>query len=264
MPPSARLPSAWPTKSGVDSWRPPRRGEIRIPLGEARRVLAAGVGCHRARARLRIGAERGARTLQRVALAERPGLALGGPALWRRRTARGRNRPFDDAEQTAPGALSGRRILVVDDDDRRGGVFAEHPARAGRHGRHRSAAERMRCRPPVAERPDLVISDVLMPDLDGFALCRRLKRDPVLADVPVILISGRKISSHACASCLPVPADISREDLMAAVVAAVREALARAQLRHSSSVRRRCVATWRAPASCPCCAVFAGPGPMRA
>ncbi len=39
--------------------------------------------------------------------------------------------------------------------------------------------------------PDLVILDILMPGMDGFEVCRRLKADPNTADVPVIFISAR-------------------------------------------------------------------------
>ena len=42
----------------------------------------------------------------------------------------------------------------------------------------------------VDSRPDLVLSDVAMPDEDGVALCRRLKSDRRTCAVPVILISG--------------------------------------------------------------------------
>ncbi|MDY0000593.1 MAG: response regulator, partial [Polyangia bacterium] len=40
------------------------------------------------------------------------------------------------------------------------------------------------------ERPDLVISDLLMPRLDGFALCRAIRRLPYGKDVPVIVTSA--------------------------------------------------------------------------
>jgi PAS domain S-box-containing protein len=44
----------------------------------------------------------------------------------------------------------------------------------------------------LAERlPCLVLSDVAMPGVDGFAFCRRLKQDPRTAHVPVVLVSGR-------------------------------------------------------------------------
>jgi signal transduction histidine kinase/PAS domain-containing protein len=39
--------------------------------------------------------------------------------------------------------------------------------------------------------PDLVLSDVMMPNVDGFALVRRLRADPMTARVPIILLSAR-------------------------------------------------------------------------
>lgn len=40
--------------------------------------------------------------------------------------------------------------------------------------------------------PDLVLLDAVMPGLDGFETCRRLKRLPELADVPIIFMTGLK------------------------------------------------------------------------
>ncbi len=40
--------------------------------------------------------------------------------------------------------------------------------------------------------PDLVVSDVLMPKMDGFSLCRAIKRDVAVRDVPVVLLSWKE------------------------------------------------------------------------
>jgi PAS domain S-box-containing protein len=45
--------------------------------------------------------------------------------------------------------------------------------------------------------PDIVVSDVVMPNVGGLELCRRLKEDPRTAYVPVLLISGLATSDEA-------------------------------------------------------------------
>ncbi len=40
------------------------------------------------------------------------------------------------------------------------------------------------------ELPAIVVSDVVMPKMDGIALCRKLKENPLLAHIPIILLTG--------------------------------------------------------------------------
>ena len=42
----------------------------------------------------------------------------------------------------------------------------------------------------ATERPDAVVLDVMMPGLDGWETCTRLKVDPATADTPVVLLTG--------------------------------------------------------------------------
>ena len=80
-------------------------------------------------------------------------------------------------------------VLVIDDDEmihklvpvRLKGLGAEVIGALSGEAGLRMARQR---------RPDLVLLDVGMPDMDGFEACRRLREDPLTHDIPVIFLTG--------------------------------------------------------------------------
>jgi CheY-like chemotaxis protein len=88
-------------------------------------------------------------------------------------------------------SLRDRRILLADDDPAVLWFFASLLAEAGaipieaRSGREALEFARRRT-------PDLMISDILMPEIDGFSLCREFRRELALSHVPVILLSWKE------------------------------------------------------------------------
>ncbi len=45
-------------------------------------------------------------------------------------------------------------------------------------------------------RPDIILLDAIMPNMDGFETCKRLKQNPQLADVPIIFMTGLSDTEH--------------------------------------------------------------------
>jgi two-component system alkaline phosphatase synthesis response regulator PhoP len=41
-----------------------------------------------------------------------------------------------------------------------------------------------------AEEPDLIVLDVMMPDKDGYAVCKELKDDPKYGNIPILLLTA--------------------------------------------------------------------------
>ena len=43
----------------------------------------------------------------------------------------------------------------------------------------------------TAPRPDLILLDIMMPEMDGYEVCRRLKADPATRDIPVVFLTAK-------------------------------------------------------------------------
>src|SRR5690349_1374644 len=46
----------------------------------------------------------------------------------------------------------------------------------------------------LAERPDLVLLDLILPGIDGYAVCRLLRASPGSAMVPIVMVTGAESS----------------------------------------------------------------------
>ncbi len=98
----------------------------------------------------------------------------------------------DDAQSVVTqGTWSARgTILVVDDDPTNRDVLTRRLARMGYRTRSavngRQGLESIR-----AEHPDLVLLDLMMPEMNGYEVLEACRDDPQLRDLPIIMISAR-------------------------------------------------------------------------
>ena len=79
-------------------------------------------------------------------------------------------------------------ILVVDDtptnlDIMREVLSPHYRVRLAKNGREALILSQKQL-------PDLILLDIMMPDMDGYEVCRRLKSNPMLADIPVIFVTA--------------------------------------------------------------------------
>ena len=83
------------------------------------------------------------------------------------------------------------KVLLVDDSSTAllmgETVFREHTsyevvtARDGEEGLQKA----------LAEKPDLILLDVVMPKMDGFAACREMRKQECLKSVPIVMVTSR-------------------------------------------------------------------------
>ncbi|HEX5281173.1 MAG TPA: ATP-binding protein [Micropepsaceae bacterium] len=167
--------------------------------------------------------------------------------------------PADAAEASV---AQGRKILLADDNrDMRNYVarlLSTHGYAVETVGDGESAVASA-----FSRRPDLIISDVMMPGLDGYSVLAKLRADPRTADIPIILISARageesKVEGLKSGADDYLVKPFSTRELFARVDAAIRLADMRKQAAEAvlaESVRIRTVFE-QAPGFI---AIFSGP-----
>ncbi len=204
----------------VESVDPTARS-LRVPLGEGTEVLGALWGAiarvqeivsRRTKGAIRFGgdAPEGAIALAPWLHQELPGAD--------RMAGRGRGAAADVR-------LNGRRVVVADDDP---GVtwFISDLLRTAGCDVHEALDGTTALDLAFRVQPELVVSDILMPGLDGFALCRALRRDVALRDTPVMLLSWKEdLLQRVRELGASAAAYMRKESDSRAVLARVREVL---------------------------------------
>jgi DNA-binding response OmpR family regulator len=82
------------------------------------------------------------------------------------------------------------KVLVIDDEPEITDIVETFLTEAGYlvnvENSSRNAAAKAR-----QFKPDVVLLDIMMPDMDGYQTCQAIKQDPELANVPIIFLTGK-------------------------------------------------------------------------
>jgi adenylate cyclase len=136
------------------------------------------------------------------------------------------------------------RVLIVDDNENNRAILA---ARLGAQGYSTEeacdGAEALEV--ARSDAPDLILLDVTMPRMDGLEACRRLRSDPSVGFVPIILVTARADSKDVVAG-LEAGADeyLTKPVDQQALVARVRSMLRVKELHDRTKQQAAELAAW--------------------
>jgi CheY-like chemotaxis protein len=88
--------------------------------------------------------------------------------------------------------MDGKKVLVADDDEDALRLFYRMLTSAGRGYRVLTAPDGRQAWAMLKdERPDVLLTDLVMPEMDGFELLAAKNADPALAGIPAVVLSAR-------------------------------------------------------------------------
>ena len=87
---------------------------------------------------------------------------------------------------------SQKTVLIIEDEEDAAELFAEMMRVSGFHVLKTSssapAIDMM-----IASKPDVVILDIMMPEISGLDILRQMRRDPALSSIPVVVVSAKSM-----------------------------------------------------------------------
>jgi CheY-like chemotaxis protein len=85
-----------------------------------------------------------------------------------------------------------KKILIADDDEEVLKLLSERLRKNNYYvtavSKGQDAVDRCRL-----DKPDLVLLDIAMPDMDGYAIASALREDNLLSDIPIIFVTGKDL-----------------------------------------------------------------------
>jgi two-component system phosphate regulon response regulator PhoB len=83
-----------------------------------------------------------------------------------------------------------KRIAIVEDESELASLIEYNLTRSGYQAQILTGSEAT-LKSLEQARPDLILLDVMLPEMDGFELCRMIRKSPVLARTPVLFLTAR-------------------------------------------------------------------------
>jgi len=86
--------------------------------------------------------------------------------------------------------MSDKTVMIIEDEEDAAELFAEMMRVSGyrviKTSKSAPAIEMM-----TAEKPDVILLDIMMPEVSGLDILRQMRGDPMLANIPVVIITAK-------------------------------------------------------------------------
>jgi len=88
--------------------------------------------------------------------------------------------------------MSDKTVMIIEDEEDAAELFAEMMRVSGFH-----VIKTFKSGPAIAmmstDKPDVVVLDIMMPDVSGIDILHQMRRDPSLANIPVVVVSAKSM-----------------------------------------------------------------------